>query len=173
MSAATPESSNPVKIEPVYMFWDTELLIQAPAKDVWPHLVDYKSWQTYSLLERVSGKPGEVGEVMRMRKDEKGFVFPTYYARTIKIEPGHRIVWKTFMDKGATDVDRFGIVDFRLYEKPDGTTLFRDHLIYEFLVPYRDESELDAFREQQNKNMETLFSVTRPKLKKLVEKRGS
>jgi hypothetical protein len=170
MSFDSVDAASGRKTAPVYMFWDSELVLNAPPQAIWPYLVNYPSWQSYSKVERIFGRAGEVGEVVKLIKEEKGFVFPAYYARTIKIEPGYRIVWKTFLEKGTTEIDRFGIVDFRLYEgKAEGETRFVDHLMYEFLVPYEKESELDEFRKRQDENFHNLFAATRPKLKKLVE----
>jgi hypothetical protein len=164
-------SARPRKIEPVYLFWETETILNAPVKDVWPHIVNYPSWQGFSTVKTISGKPGQEGEVVSLQKDEKGFVFPPYYARTIKIELQRRIVWKTFIDKGSAEIDRFGIVDFKLFEG-EGKTRFCSNLLYEFLVPYEHESEIATFRETQDENFKSLFASTRPKLIKLVEKGG-
>jgi hypothetical protein len=158
----------PARIEPVYLFWETETILNAPVEKAWPHIVNYPSWQNFSIVKTISGSHGLEGEVVSLQKDEGGFVFPPYYARTIKVEPERRIVWKTFIEKGSREIDRFGIVDFRVFADTGGTR-FVSNLVYEFLVPYRHERELEAFRKKQDENFKTLFASTRPKLKQLVE----
>jgi hypothetical protein len=158
------------RIAPVYVLLDHEMLLDAPIADAWPHIVNYPSWQNYSSVERISGQQGCVGEVVALRKEEKGFAFPPYYARTLRIDAPTRIVWKTFLAQGAHEIDRFGIVDFRLIDLGERTR-FCSHLVYEFLVPYRDECEVSAFQRQQEENFKALHAATRPKLQALIEKR--
>jgi len=163
-----PGASDVPKIAPVYLVWQGEMLLAAPIEEVWPHVLNYPSWQNYPRLQHVSGRPGEEGEVVLLMKEEKGFTFPPYYARTIKLEPPHRVIWKTY-PQVAQEINFFGIVDFTLAEAQDKTR-FRYDMLYEFLVPHRTEDELKAFHTQQDENFQALFSVTLPKLRSLVEK---
>jgi len=157
-------------ITPVFMILDNETILPASPEEVWPTLLDYPTWQNYSEVRRISGVIGEVDEVVALIKKEKGFVFPPYYARTLKIDPPRRIVWRTFIDKGADPIDRSGIVDFRLYPCAEGSR-FCTHLYYEYLVPHDTEEELVAFRASQEVNFRTLQAATRPKLLALIEAR--
>lgn len=151
----------------VYVVIEGEMTLDAPPHEVWPHVLDYKSWQTYSISEHISGVPGAEGEVVRLKKDEPGASATAYYARTVRIEPGRRLIWKTFRDQATY----FGIVDFRL--RADGErTRFTWDCIYEYDVPYDDPAELDAFRAQQTAAFELSGSVIYPKLKQLVEGRA-
>jgi uncharacterized protein YndB with AHSA1/START domain len=144
------------------------MIIHAPIRQVWRHVLDYPAWQNFAVCRNVSGEPGKEGEVVMLRKEEKGFDFPTYYAITIKMDAPHRIMWKTWPEKGTQEVDFFGIVEFRLAEAADGTR-FSCSLIYEFLVPHQSASELEEYRKQQDQNFRHLMAVTHPKLKKLAE----
>jgi hypothetical protein len=157
---------NARKIGPVYGVWDGELMIDAPVREVWRHVLNYPSWQNFPVARHISGRPGEEGEVVMLRKDEKGFEFPPYYAITVKLEPERRVIWKTYPEKGADDF--FGIVEFGVADA-GGKTRFGYHLVYEFNVPYSDESELVAYRKGQEQNFTTLFGVIFPKLKQLAE----
>jgi uncharacterized protein YndB with AHSA1/START domain len=152
------------KIAPVYVILNNELTIDAPIEKVWRHMIDYSSWQNYSVREHVSGEPGQEGEVVLLKKEEKEYVSAPYFARTIKIDPGRRIVWKTYRDTP----DYFGIVDFRLYDS-GGKTRFCTNNLYEFLVPYRHESELEAFRKERYALSEAVFAATHARLKALAE----
>lgn len=157
-----------MKTAPVYIVRSGEMEIEATAAETWPFVVDYPSWQNYSTVETIEGTPGRAGEVVRLTKDEPGFVFPTYFARTILVEPERKILWKTYLDPDSGEIPRFGIVEFRLSER-DGKTVFWSNLIYEFTVPYETEDDLRRFEEEQNENFRVLQTSTHPKLKRLVE----
>jgi hypothetical protein len=154
----------PTMTAPVYLFEEGEMMIDAPVREVWPYVVDYSSWQAYSIVQHVSGKPGQEGEVVLLKKETSAQSTP-YYARTIKLEPGRRVVWKTFRE----NVEYFGIVEFRTYES-GGKTRFCYSLLYEHSVPYEKESELDEFRKQQTENLVTTTATRFAKLKELAEK---
>lgn len=159
-----------MNVEPVYLVLGGELMIDAPVEQVWHHVLNYPSWQNYSSVEHISGEPGGEGEVVLLRKEEEGFTFPPYYARTIKLEPRRRSMWKTYPETRTQGNDFFGIVEFRL-EESQGTTRFSYNTLYEFLVPHVEKSELDAFRERQRENFETLLAAIFPKLKALAEQK--
>ena len=156
---------------PVYLVFDGEMLLDAGVQDAWPRVIDYPSWQNYSTVQHVCGNPGQEGEVILLKKNEGGVEFPAYCARTVKLEQGRRIIWKTFPAEKADGDDSFGIVEFML-EDVQGKTRFRYHTLYEFQVSYRDESELQAFRARQKENIEAVFAAVFPKLKRLVAGRA-
>lgn len=168
MSLHMMEAKDGRKIGPAYLVRDGEMLLNAPVREAWPHVINYPIWQNYSSVQRISGQPGAEGEVVLLKKEEKGFEFPPYYAITLKLEPEKLVIWKTYIEKGTQEIDLSGIVEFHVKEI-GGKTRFRYHVIYEFLVPYRNESELTVFRDQQGKNFEALFAAVLPKLKKLVD----
>jgi hypothetical protein len=156
---------------PVYLVWTGDMMIDARAADVWPHVLNYPSWQEYSLVQSVAGTPGQEGELVLLKKEESGLQFPPYYARTVRLEPGRRVIWKVYLDAGAHHMDFFGIVDFRLHDAPGGAR-FDYTCLYEFMVPYSQESELEAFRLEQTRSFQAVFDVTFPKLKKVAERRA-
>jgi hypothetical protein len=162
------ETSDGRRIAPVYIVMSGEIMLDAPIDKVWPHLINYTSWQNYTVSERVAGVAGEEGEVVLLRKEEQGYVSPLFHARTIRIDPGRRIIWKTYRGKAGDDEGYFAFVDFILEEVGDKTR-FRSTNTAEMLVAYRDESELTAFRKQREETAATVFASTRAKLKKLVE----
>jgi hypothetical protein len=116
------------------------------------------------VSQHISGRPGQEGEVVLLKKEEEGFTTPPYYARTIKLDPGHKVIWKVFFDN---EIDFFGIVEFEVHEANDKTR-FEYNLLYEWLVSYSDESELDSFRQQQYDRYEIMISTIFPKLQQLV-----
>ena len=159
-------------VAPVYLVWSGETTLNCSISEAWPHVVNYSSWQTYSTVQHVSGEPDREGEVVLLKKDEKGAAgYPPYYARTVKRDEGRRIIWKCYPQEVPKEGDFYGFVEFRVSEQ-GGKTLFWYNLIYEFQVPYQNISELVSFQKQQYLNAETLFEVILPKLKALVESRS-
>lgn len=152
---------------PVYLVRSGEMMIDASVASTWVHVVNYPSWQNYPIVQHISGARGQAGEVVLLKKDEAGFEFPPYYARTITIEPQRRLMWKTY-PQTRQPIDFFGIVDFQVQPAGEGTRFTYD-VLYEFLVPYEDERELETFRQAQYDNFEPLFGSVLPKLKKLAE----
>jgi len=156
-----------VKIAPVYLVWDGEMILNANIENSWRHVFNYPSWQNYSSVDLVSGEAGKEGEVTILRKDEEGFTFPPYCARTIFLQPGKKVIWKTYPADG--DGDYFsGFIDFRLFDLGEKTR-FCYHTIYEFLVTYEHEIELERFKASQYENFGKLFDSILPKLQSLVE----
>jgi len=153
---------------PIYQVWDGELLIDAPVQTVWRHMLDYPSWQHYPVVKHLSGEPGAEGELVLLKKVEEGFEFPAYYAYTIKIDPPKRIIWKVYLEKGAEPYEFFGIVEFAA-DAAGHQTRFSYHLLYEFLLPTDDPTEIERFRTQQHENFTALVTQIFPGLKKLSE----
>jgi hypothetical protein len=160
----TADSDRRGKIAPVYVVYNGEMTINAPVETVWRLAIDYTSWQNYSVVQHVSGVPGQEGEVVLLKKEEKEYVSVPYYARTIKIDPERRIIWKTYRDQ----TDYFGIIEFIMYDA-QGKTRFLNNALYEFLVPYQYQSELDAFRAERYRVTEAVCAAIFPRLKKLAE----
>jgi hypothetical protein len=159
-----------MSVAPVYIVLTGEMMIRASRAEVWRHVLNYPGWQNFSVVKHVAGEPGKEGEVVLLSKEEEGFSFPPYYARTIKLEAQRRAIWKTYPEKGGEGPDFFGIVDFRL-SGAQGDTCFAYNTIYEFMVPYKSEGDLDTFRRLQEENFGTLLGGIFPKLKRLAEER--
>jgi hypothetical protein len=168
MNHSKNTSDDSAQLVPVYLVFNGETMLDAPLKDAWPHVVNYTAWQNYPIVQHVSGKPGQEGEVVLLKKDETGFTFPPYYARTIKLDPLRRVIWKTYPEKKSPGIDFFGIVEFSVAEA-GGKTRFSYQLLYEMLLPPQSEDELAAFRKQQHENTAAMFAAILLKLKRLVE----
>jgi len=158
------------RVEPVYVVHSGELLIEAPVEVTWRHVMDYASWQNFRVFQHLSGARGQEGEVVLLKKEEAGFDFPAYKARTIKLVPESQIIWKQYTDEESEGINFFGLVTFRVAAVPVGTRFWYD-LVFEFLVPYDDVSELDAFRGRQHENFARLTSSVFPRLKRRAEER--
>lgn len=150
----------------VYLLFDGELMIDAPIEDTWRHVMNYPSWQNYSIVQHVSGEPGGEGEEVLLKKEEGTEERPPYRARTIKIDAQHRIIWKTYPEHAHES--GFGIVEFKV-DKAEGKTRFSYNTLYEFVVPYQHENELELFRRKTSAEIELVFSTIFSKLKTLAE----
>jgi hypothetical protein len=149
---------------PVYVVRRGDLIISAPIAIVWQHVLDFPTWQKYSIVESVSGEPGKEGEVLHLKKDE-GLDMEAYYARTIRLEHESRALWKTF----RPGEPYFGVVDFNVERIDDETTRFFYNVFYEFVVEYGDPAELAAFEAHINGNFDVLTQVVLPRLKTVAE----
>lgn len=154
-------------IVPAYLVWNGETMLDASIDRAWPHVLNYTAWQHYPISQHVSGEPGKEGEVVLLKKDEAGFSFPPYYARTIKLDPPRRVIWKTYPQESSAGPQFFGIVDFKLFDA-GGSTRFCYDFIYEFLMPFEKDHELEAFRKKSTADTEAMFASILPKLRTLI-----
>lgn len=158
-------SSNRHDCVPLYVVFDGEMMIDAPVKYVWRHAINYASWQNYSVNKHVSGPRGGEGEVVMLQKNEAVATSVTpFFARTIKLDPERRVIWKTYME----NVDYFGIVEFRMSEI-ESKTRFCINLFYEWWLPREQEAELETLREQRLGVSKSIFATAYPRLKQLAE----
>jgi hypothetical protein len=155
------------RIEPVYLVMGGEMTFDAPRALVWRHVLDYPTWQNYSSVKSISGEAGKEGELVMLIKEEKGFSFPPYFARTIKLDSPNRVIWKTYPEPGQ-EIDFFGIVEFKVDEF-HGKQRLRYDTLYEFQVPHIQPQELDDFRKSQYENFGALMASVFPKLRKAIE----
>jgi len=155
---------------PIYVVLDGSITLNRTAKEVWPYVLNYTLWQDFSHAEHISGEEGGEGEVVLLKKEEKGLEeFPPYYGRTLKIVPEKQFVWKTYPRKLDDDtMDFSGIVDFRLKEV-DGKTIFSYYFYYEFIAKGLSEQEIVSARDSYIESFHTVFSSIFPKLKNAVE----
>jgi len=154
---------------PAYVLLDGSFLIDRPVDVVWPLILEYTSWQQYSSADHISGKAGHVGEVVLLKKEEPGLEnFPQYYARTLKIEPCRRVVWKTWPAVADQGPPFWGIVDFRVSDK-DGRTRFTYSVYYEFALQGEGQDAVSNFEAEMTNGFEELMSSVFPKLRNLAE----
>ena len=99
-----------------YHFFDTyEVLIDAPPEDVWPDLLNARSWQYKFDLSHVSGPVNAEGEVLRIYEGED------FFMEISRIIPEKMIV-STLLPATMQDEDALGIGMLTLSEV-DGKTL--------------------------------------------------
>jgi hypothetical protein len=159
---------------PVDIIFSGEFELDAPPAEAWPHVINYPTWQDFPIADHVSGERGGEGEVVRLKKETEAYTIGPYFARTLKLEPGSRVIWKVYIDpsepvEGVGDAaDVAGTVEFRVAETGDGKTRFTYNLIYEYLVPYSDPAQVAAYREQQYRDWSEAFMHNFENLKRLV-----
>jgi len=174
MTVNTADTDRASKVAPVYLVYSGEIILDAPVKDAWRHVINYPSWQNFPIVEHVSGEPGHEGEVVLLKKEEAGLTIGPYYTRTIKLDPERRVIWKVYLAElenvqGTGGADITGWVEFRLYDDGENRSRFWYNLIYELLVPYEHESELGRYREQQDREYAPAIHIMMGHLKELVE----
>jgi hypothetical protein len=162
------------RVSPVDLFLSGQFKLDASAAQAWPVVLDYTAWQTYPIAENVSGQPGELGEVVRLRKVAESFETPPYFARTVALEPGRRIVWKVYPEKSGKEevflgaVGFSGYVDFQVSEAGEDSALFSYNAIYEYLVSHEEDSELSGFRAKSSAEIEVMYDAMWDRLRELV-----
>lgn len=162
-------------VMPVDLVFTGDFELDAAAVEVWPHVLNYPQWQNFPVAEHVSGERGQEGEVVRLKKETDGYTIGPYYARTLKLEPGSRVIWKVYTDPAdsvegvGNAADVVGIVEFRVADTNNDRSRFSYNLIYEYLVESTDQAELDAFREQQKKDWGAMIEHNWDNLRRLVE----
>jgi|HubBroStandDraft_4_1064222.scaffolds.fasta_scaffold01302_6 hypothetical protein len=172
MKAKSETSGAETKFGPVYLMFEGEFLLNAPTQQAWAHVIDYPSWQNYTLVEHVSGPRGGEGEVVRLIKEEAGFSFPPFCARTVKLEPDSRVIWKVYFDKRPVEYrDFFGLAEFKISATEDlSKTRFAYRLFYEFVIQFQRDAELEKFRSDQEQGLNAEFASIWAKLRDVVEK---
>jgi hypothetical protein len=111
-----------------------ETVVHCDIATAWEILVDYEAWNPTFVgaqVTRIEGTPRSEGERVRIHKtysDPLGDAVPEFYAETVKIVPGRRIVWYCYAREGHTyqnQKDPFrNFVDFGLTELPSGGVRF-------------------------------------------------
>jgi hypothetical protein len=161
-------SISTVKDSPVYVIMDGGFSLDASVDVAWGSVVDFPSWQGFSSIERISGVIGAEEEVFLLVKNGESFDFPPFYARTLRVEPHRRIIWKTFPADVLEGTGFVGIVEFRLESAEAGTSRFSYHSIYEFNGPFSSEAERLSFRNAQYDDFSNEWKLIGPKLEELV-----
>jgi hypothetical protein len=167
----TTSVANAPDTAPVYVVVDGDLLLDCTAEQAWPLILDYTKWQNYTIAEPVSGIRGAEGEVVLLKKEETGMTFPTYYARTILLEPGRRVIWKTYPEHPGPGNSYFGFVDFSVSAAGAGAR-FRYQFLYELQVQFERPDELAAYRETLVANTKAMHDVIFGRLKHLAAQVG-
>nr|WP_198148546.1 SRPBCC family protein [Sphingomonas sp. Y57] len=155
---------------PVHILVEGSRRFACPAAAAWRHVLNYTSWQNYSISEPVAGVPGTEGEVVLLRKDEEGVTFPPYFARTIHLDPGKRVIWKTYPRDPEPGNDYFGFVDFAVAAEGEATR-FSYRFLYELIVPAAPEAELARYKTDLIAATESVNETIFTKLQRLVEAR--
>lgn len=97
----------------------SEVIIDRPAKQVWPLLFKYAQWNPEHIgakVTRVAGTPEQEGDiVLEYKKSAEGYL-PPIVIEIIKIIPYRKIVWKLYEPQAPENIN-VCFADFALEEK--------------------------------------------------------
>jgi len=143
------------------------ILIDRPAADIWPFIVDTDQWKRALQHQRVSGTQGEIGEVVAhsIAKDQA----PLFYSETVELVPNVRRTIKLYApNRGPL----MGFASWEL-EESKGKTRVTYHVYSETLSAKESESqtpgqtaEAQKLSDSQNR---ARFRAELVQLKHLVE----
>jgi hypothetical protein len=142
----------------------SEITINRPAKEVWPHFLNMDVWMTDNRFQTIEGQCGEEGEV-RLVRPKEATLYSAYFIKTVRATPFAQYVLKVIPEKGN---DYFGYADFSFTEA-DGKT----HLIYDIYVELKvaemSDAEYRRFSQEQYENGRGAVARNNQHLKSLVE----
>jgi hypothetical protein len=145
----------------------SEITINRPAKDVWPHFLDMDVWMTDNTFQDIEGKRGEEGQLRLVTPKESG-PYASYYIKTVRARPFEQYVLKVIPQLGD---DYLGFADFSFTEQHGKT-----HLIYDIYVELHlanmSEEQFREFSRQQYERGRLLVNRNNQNLKSLVESGG-
>lgn len=152
----------------VQIFNCGEVAIDAPARAVWPYLLDFRTFNdTFEKIELLEGEEHAVGSITRLTKSQGQWYVPPYLVKIIHLEPGKRIVWKLFPEQGEEYV---AFVEFSLREE-GGKTIFAIRNCKDQRVSVRSPQELAAYvREANEATARRHREVNFPNIKRLCER---
>lgn len=114
-TSASPAEFLDGELSDSYVFADrNEILIDAPAMDIWPHLVDLGSWMYEFDLTHEWGPIGGVGEIRRLYAGEE------YFVEIVKLIPNELLVLLN-LPSVAGDEAMVGVAMITLTQTGDGT----------------------------------------------------
>jgi hypothetical protein len=151
------------------------ILIDRPAARVWPFILDTDQWKRALQHQRVSGAPGELGEVVA-ESIAKGQA-PLFYSETVELVPNVRRTIKLYAPNHGPLI---GFASWELEERDDKTRVTY-HVYSETLIsPEELKSQTPAQKTAAQKTAAQKTSDSRNKarfraelaeLKQLVEER--
>lgn len=164
VSARPSEAASLEREKRLDLILRTEITIDRPVKEVWPHFLNMEAWMVGHRFQPIEGQPGEEGQIrLVMPEGEKPENY--YFIETVRATPFAQYVVKVV----PRTRDNFaGFADFSFTEI-DGKT----HLIYDIYVdrpaPPMSDKELRKLRDEQHANSREFIASNNRNLKALVE----
>ena len=146
-----------------------EILIEAPAMSVWPHILELNTWKKGPELVRARGPINARGEVFAATDRISKAVL--YFAQNVELVPPEHRTIKLFRDDEA---NLLGFASWQLRESDGLTTVVYDVYV-QFAAPVDDAGEGTAVAREQLENGRQFeerkrFQEELEQLKKLVER---
>lgn len=145
----------------------SEITIDRPAKEVWPHFLNMDVWMTDNTFQDIEGKRGEEGQLRLVTPKESG-PYASYYIKTVRARPFEQYVLKVIPQRGA---DYVGFADFSFTERGGRTHLTYD-IYVQLHVAQMSEEQFREFSRQQYERGRWLVNRNNQNLKSLVESTG-
>ncbi len=146
-----------------------KMTINRPAREVWPHMLNYREWNPDHLgasIERLAGEADSQGEmILEYKKTAAGYQEPILI-ETVRLVPPETVVWAIYDPKlGAANGIWF--VDFTLTEVEG-----RTHFQYRLCGWIKSAPEaLDPDKESVRRSLLNRLDEILPALKTYVEDR--
>jgi hypothetical protein len=142
----------------------SEITIDRPVNDVWPHILDLGSWMSHLHFQTIKGERGNEGEVRRVTLEGTTPYHP-YFITTVRVIQFERYVLKITSEDGPA---YFGFADFSL--APVGRKVHLTYSLYvELKVPDQSEEQARKSCNEQHESTERDVSANNRNLQILVE----
>ncbi len=152
-----------------YFVSETGTVINAPAKRIWPFLLDFKTFNTtIESVELLSGEENQVGAVSKIVKQEGEWYAAPYLIKIAHIQAEKQIVWHVFPLQG----DAYSLfAEFSLEEVDEGGGTRFIHRVYSHMrSPKMSADELSTAQQSIKESGERMErEIVFPNLKKLAE----
>ena len=151
-----------------YFVEESGMTLNAPAKCIWPVLLDFKRFNTtIESVELLSGEENQLGAVSKIVKKEGEWYADPYLIKIAHIQSEKQIVWHAFPMQG----EAYSI--FAEYSlEPQGERTHFIHRVYSHMrSPKMSSAELSKTRKLMKEGSERLEKeIVFPNLRKLLEK---
>jgi carbon monoxide dehydrogenase subunit G len=147
-----------------------EVLIDRPATQIWPYIIEINGWKQGNRLVHVAGERGGLGEIFASVPRDKPDGEPSNYVQTVELTPRERRTIKIYgLERGPL----IGFASWELEEK-DGRTRVSYHVYTEVLLPLtsvesRTTNELEEAQRRYVLDNNTRFKAELQELKRIVE----
>ena len=145
-----------------------EIVINRPASEIWPHIINPEAWKQGAKLELVSGEQGKLGAIYRAFLPAKPGE-TLFYSEDVELVPNQVRSIKIYQPaQGALT----GYSSWRLRADGESTRLSY-HVLSEFLLPAEAAAmpvaALKAMQEKSRKDNHQRFQRELEALKRLIE----
>jgi hypothetical protein len=144
----------------------SNVVIDSPVRDVWPHFLDMAAWMGGLRFQGVSGKRGEEGEV-RLVTTAEDTPYRAFFIKTVRCTPLEQYVLKVTPESGA---DYLGFADFSFFATDERTHIVYD-IYVELAIPDMSEEAFQRLSAEQYATARRDVAANHERLKALVASR--